>query len=447
MSSFFGAAFWFVVTLGVLVTFHEFGHFWVGRRFGVRVLKFSVGFGRPLWSRVDSKGTQWQVAMIPLGGYVSFLDEREQEVPPAQRGSAFNRKPVWQRMLVVAAGPVANLVLCVFLLWIALQMGRPELAPQLGPTQGLAAEAGLREGDRLVAVAGEDVGSWDSAMIPLALAAIDRQAVIVAVQDEFGARQERLLRLDRLPADFDQTNPLAAMGMAPTLSADKPVIGGVQPGYPAEGHLQAGDRLLAIGGRPIARWSEIRPALAAAVAAAPGAAVPVEYERDGHRASVELKPRQGQVSGKAVWQLGVGAALNLTVQRYAPLPAFRAALAETRKQAREMLAFIVRLATGKASAKNLSGVIGIAQVVHSEASVGLSSLIWIMASLSLTLCVMNLLPIPVLDGGHLLYYLIELISGRPVGERMLLAGQYAGLLLLAGLIGLAFYNDLARIFS
>jgi regulator of sigma E protease len=162
---------------------------------------------------------------------------------------------------------------------------------------------------------------------------------------------------------------------------------------------------------------------------------------------VELQPRRGKDASGPIWQIGIAPQFNLTVQRYAPLPALRAALTETRKQAGEMLSFIARLVTGKASAENLSGVIGIAQVVHSEASIGMSSLIWIMASLSLTLCVMNLLPIPVLDGGHLLYYLIELISGRPVGERVLLAGQYAGLLLLAGLIGLAFYNDLARIFS
>jgi regulator of sigma E protease len=222
-------------------------------------------------------------------------------------------------------------------------------------------------------------------------------------------------------------------------------VGGTQPGFPADGVLQAGDRILSVGGHPISRFSEIRPAMRAA--AAGGGQVRIDYERDGTRGSVSLQPRLSEGASGPVYQMGVAPQLNLSVQRYAPWPAFRAALAETRKQAREMLAFIARLVTGKASAKNLSGVIGIAQVVHSEASVGISSLIWIMASLSLTLCVMNLLPIPVLDGGHLLYYLIELISGRPVGERVLLAGQYAGLLLLAGLIGLAFYNDLARIFT
>jgi regulator of sigma E protease len=443
MSGFFGAAFWFVVTLGVLVTFHEFGHFWVARRFGIRVLKFSVGFGKPLWSRVAADGTRWQVAAIPLGGYVQFLDEREQEVAPAERESAFNRKPAWQRILVVLAGPMANLLLCVLLLWAALQLGRPELTPVLGESRGLAAEAGLAGGERLVAVSGVEVDSWDGAMIPLALAAIDRQPVTVAGQDERGRRRDAVLRLDRLPADFDQSNPLKAIGLVPAL--DEPVVGRLEPGYPAAGHLQVGDRILAIGGHAIEHFSELPPALQQA--AAGGRAVRVDFDRNGRRASVELRPTRREGPSGPAWLLGVGQKRYLSVQKYAPLPALREALLETRKQAGEMLSFIARLVTGKASAKNISGVIGIAQVVNSEASVGISSLVWIMASLSLTLCVMNLLPIPVLDGGHLLYYLIELVSGRPVGERVLLAGQYAGLLLLAGLIGLAFYNDLARIFS
>jgi regulator of sigma E protease len=445
MSSFFGAAFWFIVTLGVLVTFHEFGHFWVARRFGIKVLRFSVGFGRPIWSRVAADGTRWQVAMIPLGGYVQFLDEREHEVAPIERDSAFNRKPAWQRMLVVLAGPMANLLLCVLLFWVALQLGRPELSPVLGETRGLAAEAGLKAGDRLVEIAGQEVRSWDGAITPLALAAIDRAPVSVSVRDQAGVVRETVLRLDRLSPDFDQADPLGAIGLATSLAADKPVVGAISPGFPAEGKLQVGDRILAIGGQQIARFTQIRPAMR--LAAAGGGEVAVDFERNGVRQRTSILPRRVEKDGVVAWQLGIAAELNLSVQRYRALPAVRAALAETRKQAGEMLSFIARLVTGKASPKNLSGVIGIAQVVHSEANIGASSLIWIMASLSLTLCVMNLLPIPVLDGGHLLYYLIELISGRPVGERVLLAGQYAGLLLLAGLIGLAFYNDLVRVFT
>jgi regulator of sigma E protease len=376
---------------------------------------------------------------------VQFLDEREQEVPPAERESAFNRKPAWQRMLVVLAGPMANLLLCLVLFWVALQLGVPTLAPVLGETRGLAAEAGLAAGDRLVEVAGQPVSSWDGALTPLALAAIDRAPVPVAVQDAAGARREVVLRLDRLSADFDQADPLGALGLSADQYSDRPLVGAVSPEFPAAGHLQAGDRIVAIGGTAISRFSEIRPALARAGAG--GGAVPVDYERDGSRARANLVPRRGEANGKPVLQLGIAPELHLSVQRYGPWQALGGAFSEARKQGGEMLAFLSRLVTGKASAKNLSGVIGIAQVVHAEAQVGLSRLIQIMGTLSLTLCIMNLLPIPVLDGGHLLYYLIELVSGRPVGERVLLAGQYAGLLLLAGLIGLAFYNDLARILS
>jgi regulator of sigma E protease len=445
MGGFLEAAFWFVLVLGVLVTFHEFGHFWVARRFGIRVLRFSVGFGRPLWSRIARDGTRWQVAMVPLGGYVQFLDEREQEVAPAERETAFNRKPAWQRMLVVLAGPMANLLLCLLLFWVALQIGIPRIGPVLGETRGLAASAGLVAGDRLVEIAGQPVSDWDGAVTPLALAAIDREPVTIAVQDPSGTRRDTVLRLDRLAADFDQADPLGALGLSADPFTDQPLVGAIAPGFPAAGQLQPGDRILRIGDASISRWSEIRPAVARAGAG--GKAVRVDYQRDGHAGSAQILPRVGEAEGKPVLQLGIGPEQHLTLQRYGAWPAVGAALAETRKQGREMLGFLSRLVTGKASAKNLSGVIGIAQVVHAEAQVGLSRLIMIMGTLSLTLCIMNLLPIPVLDGGHLLYYLIEVVSGRPVGERVLLAGQYAGLLLLAGLIGLAFYNDLARILS
>ena len=266
MSDFLEAAFWFVLVLGVLVTFHEFGHFWVARRFGIRVLRFSVGFGKPLWSRVARDGTRWQVAAVPLGGYVQFLDEREQEVAPAERESAFNRKPAWQRMLVVLAGPMANLLLCLLLFWIALQVGVPRIGPVLGQTHGLAAEAGLVAGDRLVSIAGQPVSSWDGAVTPLALAAIDRESVAVGVQDPSGARREAVLRLDRLAPDFDQADPFGAIGLSADQFTDLPRVGVVDPESPAAGQLQPGDRILRIGASTISRWSEIKPAVALRIA-------------------------------------------------------------------------------------------------------------------------------------------------------------------------------------
>ncbi len=445
MSGFLIAAWWFIVTLGVLVTFHEFGHYWVARRCGVKVLRFSVGFGRPLWSRLGADGTRYQIAMIPLGGYVQFLDERENVVDPAERDRAFNRQPVLKRIAIVIAGPLANLPLCVTLFWIALMIGIPGLAPVLGAPSGLAEQAGLRQGDRILSVGEQPTLTWNQAITPIALGAIDRQPVWITIEDTQGNVARRQLPLDRLPPDFDQADPLKAIGLATSLAADLPVVGEVGAGFPAEGKLQAGDRIVRIDDQSIARYSEIPATLAAK--AADGGPVAVGIVRQGRSLQVLIEPRAVTVGGRTVWQLGILPHRDLTLLRHGPVGAFRAALAETGKQSREMLGFIARLVTGKASSKNLSGVIGIAQVARSEARTGASSLIWFMASLSLTLCIMNLLPIPVLDGGHLLYYLIELISGRPVGERVLIAGQYAGLLLLAGLICLAFYNDIVRTIS
>jgi regulator of sigma E protease len=445
MSGFFGAIWWFIVTLGVLVTFHEFGHFWVARRCGVKVLRFSVGFGRPLWSRVAADGTRYQIAMIPLGGYVQFLDERESEVVPAEREQAFNRQPVLKRIAIVIAGPLANLLLCIALLWVSFMLGKTDAAPVLGTPTGLAADAGLKQGDRIVSVDGALTPTWNQAITPLALAAIDRHPVTVTVEDRNGRSAQRVLPLDRLPEGFNQTDPLTAMGMTTLIGEDPPIVGGVEPGYPADGKIRSGDRILSMAGQPVSKFREL-PAILARVGTA-GQPVPVEFERDGQRFRESMTPLLDTIEGQKVWRLGITPRRDVVVLRYGPIAAFSAAIAETGKQTREMLRFIARLVTGRASSKNLSGVIGIAQVAQSEANLGASRLIWFMASLSLTLCIMNLLPIPVLDGGHLLYYLIELISGRPVGERVLIAGQYAGLLLLAGLICLAFYNDIVRTIS
>lgn len=444
MSGFLGAVFWFIVTLGVLVTFHEFGHYWVARRLGVHVLKFSVGFGRPLWSRVGRDGTRYQVAAIPLGGYVQFLDEREADVAPALRERAFNRQSVWRRIAIVLAGPMANLLLCVMLFWGAFLVGLPGTVPMVGQVQGIAEASGLRAGDRIVAVEGQPVATWDQLITPLALAAIDRRPLELQVQDAAGAQERKVLRLDQLPAEFDQANPLGAAGLGVGVGALEPVVGRVLEDSVAHGQLLPGDRILSLHGRAIARWTDIPDVVRAA---SPGQALEIVALRDGREIRLSLAPRVLEAQGQRVLALGIAPAVAVAERRFGAVAAIGAAWAETRKQTRETLAFLGRLVTGKASPKNVSGVIGIAQVANAEASLGFARLVAFMASLSLMLCIMNLLPIPVLDGGHLLYYLIELVSGRPVGERVLIAGQYAGLLVLAGLIGLAFYNDIVRNFS
>jgi regulator of sigma E protease len=248
MSEFFGSVWWLIVSLGVLVTFHEFGHFWVARRCGVKVLRFSVGFGKPLWKRVGRDGTEYVVAALPLGGYVKMLDEREVEVPAGLRDQAFNHKPVGQRIAIVAAGPLANLLLCVGLLWAMFLVGKPDSLPEVGRAEGIAAEAGFQPGDRILAVGEREIRTLTEAGIALATAAIDREPTEVRVRTAEGYERLRLLPLDRPGLVLDEERPFASLGLVP---AWPPVIADIAPGSAAEGRLRPGDRVLSLDGQPI----------------------------------------------------------------------------------------------------------------------------------------------------------------------------------------------------
>lgn len=452
MSTFLGSLWWMLVALGVLVTFHEFGHFWVARRFGVKVLRFSIGFGRPLWTRIGKDGTEYVVAAIPLGGYVKMLDEREVDVAPAERDQAFNNKPVLQRMAIVAAGPVANLLLAVALLWAMLVIGRPDYAAVVGKADGLAAAAGLHAGDRILSVGGRDTPTWSEAELALAVAALDRQAVELAVQPAEGATAQRTLPLQRLPASFDEMRAVAAIGLTPRHLLMPAVVGSVTEGSPAWGVLAEGDRITAIDASPVASFEDIAP-LVAALGARGGPGM-VEVQRDGERLALELTPaRHARPDGGSQWLLGIANAAPArpapdAVLRLGPFAAIPASLKEAGYQVRQLFGMIGRAFSGQVSVQNtVSGPLTIAQVANSYASMGLAWFLNFLALLSVSIAILNLLPIPVLDGGHLLYYLIELAIGRPLGDRAMAAGQYLGLALLAGLMGLAFYNDILRMVS
>jgi regulator of sigma E protease len=444
MSDFFGGLFWFIVTLGVLVTFHEYGHFLVARLCGVKVVRFSVGFGRALWSRTATDGTVYQIAMLPLGGYVKMLDERDDEVAPIDRDRAFNRQHVLKRIAIVAAGPAANLLLCIALIWGAFVLGVPDLKPVIGKTDGLAAAAGLHDGDTITALDGQATGSWPDAIFPLFLAAVDHRPLVVDVLDERNQSRRVTLPLDRLAADFDQTKLFEEIGLNPLGSQNRPVVGEVAPGAAARGILMPGDEILALNGHPVPGFLEMIAILQKQTPQ--GQAVEVTYRRGNEVARVKITPRLGENQGKPVWQLGLKPLVRAVIRQHGPVDALGEAVSWTGDRAHETFAVLGRLLTGKASTKTLSGSIGIAQAAHMEANNGPSRLLQFMAVLSLTLCIINLLPIPVLDGGHLLYYLIELVSGRPVSESVVAVGQVAGLVVLAGLIVLTNFNDLLRIF-
>ena len=445
MTEFFGSVWWLIVSLGILVTFHEFGHYWVARRCGVRVLRFSVGFGKPLWKRIGRDGTEYAIAWIPLGGYVKMLDEREVEVAPSERHESFNAKSVWQRIAIVAAGPIANLLLCIALLWLMFVVGKPDFQPDIGRAEGIAAEAGFQAGDRLLEVNGRATRTWSEAGIALATAVIDREPTAVRVRTADGDERVRMLPLDRPGLVLSEERPFTDLGLRPAWPA---VVGEVSPGSAAEAAgLRAGDRIVSLDGRPVHTYDQVSPLLQEL--AGPDRPLVLGIERDGRRQGLEVRPQRAERDGQPVWQLGVLAAPleQDALLRFGPLAAVPAALAETRQMTSDVLGMLWRMVSGQASLKNISGPITIARVANGSAELGPAWFFNFLAILSLSLCIMNLLPIPVLDGGHLLYYLIELVKGSPVGERGLVAGQYIGLALLAGLMGLAFYNDILRLGS
>ncbi|WP_426664758.1 RIP metalloprotease RseP [Rhodanobacter aciditrophus] len=445
MTSFFGSVFWLLVTLGVLVTFHEFGHYWVARRCGVKVLRFSVGFGKAVWKRIGRDGCEYQIAAIPLGGYVKMLDAREGVVPPQLQAQEFTAQPVWKRILIVLAGPGFNLIFTVAALWLMFMLGRPDAAPIVtAKPQSMAAVAGVQPGDRILSIDGRAVATWSDSLDAVANALLDRTPLPLTVRDPDGTQRQLLLPLDRLPPDQPIDRYLTTLGLE--LAPPRPVAATVLAGKPAAlAGMQGGDRILSIDGKPVPDYEAVGKLVRQDAAVSPKLAIVVE--RNGRTIPLEVVARYESLQGQpAEWVIGISAPpLEAATLRYGPLRALHEALAGTWRNVTQTFGMIGKMLTGEASTKNLSSVIGIAQTANDMAHMGLAWFLQFLAMVSLSLAVLNLLPIPVLDGGHLLYYLIELVKGSPLSEQAMAIGQYIGLVLLFSLMGLVFYNDIHRL--
>ncbi len=446
MTTFLGSIWWMIVTLGLLVTFHEFGHFWVARRCGVRVLRFSVGFGKPLWRYRARSGTEYWIAMIPLGGYVKMLDAREEDVPASELADEFSSQPLWKRVAIVIAGPAFNLLFAVAAFWLMFTIGKPDFAPVIGTPHGLAAEAGFQAGERILAVDGTKVTTWTGVLDELSTSLLVRQPVSMTTRDADGVRHQRQLALDTLPADADMGRVLGQVGLR--LQPPPARVARVVDGSPAAAAgLEPGDLILAINDTKVHSFAELGQAIGSQAARDPR--LEMRLRRDGHVETVLVHARKhANERGPPRWTVGVVAAPpeRATLQ-YGPVAAMGAALAETWEKTAMTFEMIGSMLTGQASAQNLSGVITIARMANTTANMGLAWFLGFLALISLSLAILNILPIPLLDGGHLLYYLIELVKGSPVSENTMIIGQYVGLTLLAALMGLAFYNDILRLVS
>jgi len=444
MTPFFGSVFWLLVTLGVLVTFHEFGHYWVARRCGVKVLRFSVGFGTALWKRVGRDGTEYQIAAIPLGGYVKMLDAREGEVDPALRDQEFTGKSVWKRIAIVAAGPGFNLLFTLAAFWLMFMLGRPDVAPVVTATpQSIAAKAGIQAGDRILSVDGRQVASWTDSMDAVANALLGRSPLPLTVRGRDGHPRELVLPLNELPPGQDVAQYLDKLGLQ--LAPPPPIAANVMAGQPAAlAGMRGGDRIVSVNGKPATDFIAFGKQVQADAVLSPRLVVVVE--RDGHTLPLNVTAKWESLEGQpAKWVMGIGAPpVEPATVRYGPARALAASFSTTWRNTTQTFGMLGKMLTGEASTRNLSGVIGIAEVANQSASMGLPWFLQFLALVSLSLAILNLLPIPVLDGGHLLYYLVELIKGSPVSEQAMIVGQYIGLALLFTLMGLAFYNDIHR---
>ena len=443
----------FVVALGLLIVVHEYGHYLVARACGVKVLRFSVGFGKPLWARrLGRDGTEWVVAAFPLGGYVKMLDEREGEVAAADLPRAFNRQSVWRRIAIVVAGPAANFLLAIALYWVLFLHGIPGLKPVVGapPPNTAAHHAGFAAGDTLLKIGDEPVATWQDARWVFLQRAVQKAVVSVEVRGASGGTAMRRIDLSGLtPADLD-SDFLRTLGLARMQPALPPVLGEVVKDSAAQrAGLRPGDEIVSINNRRIDSWDQV----VQLVREHPGAALVMEIRRDGAlQPAFAVTPEAVADNDRKIGRIGAAprvdraALADMIVEvRYGPAESLVRALAKTWDTSVFSLKMLGKMIVGEVSLKNLSGPITIADYAGQSAQSGAAAYLLFLALISISLGVLNLLPIPLLDGGHLMYYVLEIFKGRPISDRAIEIGQHVGMALLFTLMAFALYNDIYRL--
>jgi regulator of sigma E protease len=443
----------FIVALGVLITFHEFGHYWVARRCDVKILRFSVGFGRAIYKKQFGKdNTEFVIAALPLGGYVKMLDEREGDVKEEELPRSFNYKPLWQRFAIVSAGPIFNFIFAIFAYWIIFVVGINGLKPFVGEVEpaSISSSAGFKTGQEIVSVNGIQTPTWSAVIDHLVNYTVNGEIISLLVIDNDGSEQYIELDLSKISIDdMAEGKLLEALGLSVIELKLPAIIGEVLPNGAAEksGLLQH-DEIIRVDNESISSWSE----WVEIIRNSPDKPLSLEVLRGENTINIEVVPELVVDENEQIGRIGAAVFKPddlfdsyFTLESYSLPNALLKAVKKTWEMSVLTLQVLGKMLVGEASVKNLSGPISIAQYAGQSAGIGLVAFFSFMAIVSVSLGVLNLLPVPLLDGGHLMYYLAEMVIGKPVSEGTQIIGQQIGLVLLLGLMSIALFNDISRL--
>ncbi len=443
----------FIISVGLLITFHEFGHFSVARFFDIKVLRFSIGFGRPIYTRHFGRDrTEFTICLLPLGGYVKMLDDREETVVQQEKAREFNGKPLWQRFLIVLAGPFFNFIFAIIAYSLIYTIGINALKPIIGhvETTSIASSSGFVEDQEILSINGVSTPTWPTVIDSLVNHVVSGDVVDIQVKNNSGEKQVLSLNLSSISIDeMADGNLLKKLGLNIVKLKLPPIIGEIEKNGPAQASgLLQNDRIIAVNSNLVDSWQE----WVEIIQDNPNKSLNVELLRDEALINIELRPKNYELNGKNIGRIGARPAVNddlyssyFALEQYSLHLAILRAFDKTWEMSVLTLKVLAKMITGDASVKNLSGPISIAKYAGQSASIGATALLTFLAIVSISLGVLNLLPIPLLDGGHLVYYIIELFTGKPVSDSVQMTGQQIGIVLLFGLMGLALYNDFVRL--